>query len=366
MKLFEIPMLVTSLFGLCLLSGLDTPPAYADFTFGERVNLKTTIPVLDPAHTLSICFSHDGLEIYITSSLWPGPGDVYVLRRASIDDDWDPPENLGPVVNSPQNDELPSISADGLTLYFGSGRSGGYGGSYDIYMTTRATKNDLWGPPLNLGPKINSYADDSGPVISPDGLELYFLSWRTGGYGSLDIYVARRATQNDPWGNAVNLGPVVNSAYGETYLSLSADGLLLLFTDIYRETPRPGGYGSQDIWMTRRASLSAPWESPVNLGPTVNGPAYDWAPCISPDGRTFYYATALTLDPSTWDCWQVPILPVVDFYPDWSVNMKDFSELAQYWGQDAPSVDIGPMPWGDGVVDIQDLAVLLEYWLSWY
>ncbi len=365
MKLFEIPMFVTSLFGLCLLSGFDAPSAYADFTFGERVNVRTTIPVLDPAHTLSICFSHDGLEIYISSAVWPGPGDLYVLRRASIDDDWGPPENLGPVVNSPQDEEFSSISADGLTLYFDSTRPGGYG-YFDIYMTTRATKNDPWGPPVNMGPNINSYTDDWCPVISTDGLELYFVSWRAGGYGDADIWVARRATESDPWGVPVNLGPVVNSAYGEFEVSLSADGLLLLFEDNWATTPRPGGYGSQDIWMTRRANLSAHWEAPVNLGPNVNGPAYDWAPCISADGRTLYYATALTLDPSTWDLWQVPILPVVDLYPDFTVEMKDFSKLAQYWGQDEPSVDIGPMPWGDGVVDMQDLAVLLEYWLSWY
>ena len=61
-----------------------------------------------------------------------------------------------------------------------------------------------------------------------------------------------------------------------------------------------------------------------------------------------------------------PILPVVDVFPDFAAEMGDFSKLAQYWGQDEPSVDIGPMPWGDGVVDIQDVVVLLEYWLSRY
>jgi hypothetical protein len=282
-----------------------------DFTFGERVNVRTKIPILDPAHDVIICFSHDGLEMYISSGVWPGPRDLRVLRRASIDGDWGPPENLGPDVNSPQDEESASISADGLTLYFNSNSPGGYG-SYDIWMTTRATRNDPWGPPVNMGPNINSYSGDDGPVISTDGLELYFSSWRAGGYGNLDFYVARRTTQNDPWGKAENLGPVVNSAYGEGMFSLSADGLLLFFTDYYL-SPRPGGYGIQDIWMTRRASLSDPWQPPVNLGPKVNGPAYDWAPCISPDGRTLYYATALTLDPSTWDFWQVPILPVVEF-----------------------------------------------------
>ena len=115
--------------------------------------------------------------------------------------------------------------------------------------------------------------------------------------------------------------------------------------------------------MTRRATLSDPWQPAVNLGPMVNGPADNYYPRISPDGSTLYYSEGLG---GILENWQAPILPVVDLYPDFTVEMKDFSKLAQYWGQDEPSVDIGPMPWGDGVVDIQDLAVLLGYWLSWY
>ncbi len=367
MKLFEIPMLVTSLFGLCLLSGFDAPAVYADFTFGEPVNLETTIPVLDAVYESIDCFSYDGLEMYISSNRPGGSGDydMWVLRRASIDEDWGPPENLGPAVNSSNEDSLASISADGLVLYFGSNRPGGYGYS-EIYMATRAMKSAPWGPPVNMGPKINSSATDGEPWISPDSLELYFMSFRSGGYGRADIYVARRATESDPWGEPANLGPVVNSAYDEHYLSLSPDGLLLLFSGGGNPPYRPGGYGGADMWMTRRASLSDPWQAPLNLGPQVNGPTYDLYPRISPDGRMLYFYTALNWDPGTWHNWQVPILPVVDFYPNLTVEMKDFSILAQYWGQDEPSVDIGPMPWGDGVVDIQDVEVLLEYWLSWY
>jgi hypothetical protein len=60
----------------------------------------------------------------------------------------------------------------------------------------------------------------------------------------------------------------------------------------------------------------------------------------------------------------VPIIPVVDFKADGIVNMKDFSKLAQYWGQNQPSVDVGPMPWGDGIVDMRDLSVLAQYWVT--
>jgi len=61
MKVFEIPMLVMSLVGLGLLSGFDAPVAHADFTFGEPVNLKSVIPVLDPAYDQIDCLSSEGL-----------------------------------------------------------------------------------------------------------------------------------------------------------------------------------------------------------------------------------------------------------------------------------------------------------------
>ncbi|MHC4518483.1 MAG: TolB family protein, partial [Planctomycetota bacterium] len=123
------------------------------------------------------------------------------------------PTNLGPTVNSGSYDEAPSISADGLTLYFNSNMPGGYG-NFDLWMTTRSTKGSPWGPPENLGPKINSPAREQGPRISADGLSLYFNSTRPGGYGPAlwgDIWVTERATTSDPWGAPVNLGSIINS-----------------------------------------------------------------------------------------------------------------------------------------------------------
>jgi serine/threonine protein kinase/tetratricopeptide (TPR) repeat protein len=336
----------------------------SDFTFGEPVNVGSVIPVLDPAYDWIGCFSYDGLEMYIESLERPGgygKVDLWVSRRASVDEDWYPPENLGPIFNTAQVDGGVCISADGLTLYFHSSRAGGYG-ILDIYMTTRGTRDDPWGPAVNLGSKLNSSASDASPWISADGLELYFSSWRTGGYGGGDIYVARRATQNGPWSDPVNLGPTVNSAYQDFRPSLSPDGLLLLLADMeeFRDTPRPGGYGAPDMWMTRRATLSDPWQTPVNLGPKVNGPEGDYCPRISLDGRTLYFCTD-----RPYNNWQAPIIPVVDFNGDGIVDMKDFSHLGQHWGQDESSVvDVGPVPWGDGRVDIADIAALVEQWLT--
>jgi serine/threonine protein kinase/Tol biopolymer transport system component len=360
MKLCEIPVFVVSLCALGLLSGLDTPSAYADFAFGTPVNLELTIPVLDALHDSIDCFSADGLEMYVESDRSTGYGswDLWVSRRTSTDTDWGPLENLGATLNTAKGEGGACISADGLTLYFGSTRSGGYG-SDDIYMTTRTTTSAPWGSPVNLGPTINGTARDGCPWLSPDGLELYFNSVRSDGYGGWDLYVARRETTTAPWGQAENLGPVVNTAYSEAACSLSPDGLLLLFSEPYNIAVfRPGGYGGGDIWMTRRASLSAPWQTPVNLGPQVNGPGSEVIPRLSSDGSALYFSRYFG---GVWDNWQVPIVPVVDFNGDGKVDGKEVLGIAEHWGQDKSAYDIGPTPIGNGVVDANDLIVLADY-----
>lgn len=81
------------------------------------------------------------------------------------------------------------------------------------------------GTPTNLGSPVNSSANESGPNLLADGLSLYFQSARSGGYGDKDLWLATRPTTNDAWGELVNLGPVVNNSNSEGQPRISADGL---------------------------------------------------------------------------------------------------------------------------------------------
>jgi len=361
MKLFEIPMVVTSLLGFSLLASIDAPPARADFTFGEPVDVQSAFPLLDFAQSDCItCFSADGLEMYIDSIRAGGQGkdDLWVCKRASLEDDWGPPENLGATVNSAKVDCPTSITADGLELYFFSLRPGGFGYA-DLYVSKRATRDSPWGSPANLGPAVNSSLVDCAPSVSSDGLELYFQTSRPDGYGGWDLYVSTRATRNDPWGAAANLRRAVNSPGSESYPVLSPDGLLLLFQD--QGMPRPGGYGGSDFWMTRRASRSGAWEPPVNLGPMVNGPNDETYPCFAPDGSALYFAR-MDASTSTFTQWKAPILPVVDFNADGKVDAADLLALVLNLGTNQTLYDIGPYAWGDGKVDIEDVKVFVAEW----
>jgi len=171
-----------------------------------------------------------------------------------------------------------------------------------------------------------------------------------------------RPTKNDPWGSPVNLGATINSSLNEAFPDISADSRMLFFSDHMLGPWRLGGYGGQDLWVTTRATTNDPWGEPMNIGPVINSSYWDFSPNISADGSTLYFGSDRPGGIGSADLWQAPIIPVVDFNADEIVDISDLVILIEHWGQNEPSVDIGPMPWGDGVVDANDLEVLMHYW----
>ena len=276
--------------------------------FGNPTNLGPSVN--SSAHEYDPSISADELELYF-NSYRPGSfgeADIWMTTRKTKADPWGNPVNLGLTVNSPARELAPSISADGLSLYFSSDRSGGYG-VQDIWVTTRETKSAPWGEPVNLGPTVNSVAREHAPSISTDGLELYFSglwefpeSSRPGGSGKADIWVTARKTKRDPWGTPVNLGPAVNSTTYDESPSISGDGLSLYFY-----SHRSWGSGKSDIWVTKRKSTSDPWGAPVNLGPTVNSVSMGGNPDISRDGSTLYFASRRPGGLGGSDLWQLSL-----------------------------------------------------------
>ncbi|MFH1884720.1 MAG: GC-type dockerin domain-anchored protein, partial [Planctomycetota bacterium] len=215
-----------------------------------------------------------------------------------------------------------------------------------------------WGEPVNLGSTVNSSAFDVKMNISTDGLSLIFDSDRSGGYGGHDLWVSTRPTLSDSWGTPVNLGSTVNSSGWDYAPALSTDGLSLFFS-----STRPGGYGGwDDLWLTRRDTTNDPWGEPVNLGPEVNSSSGEAGPSISVDGSTLYFGSNRPGGSGGVDLWQVSILPVVDFNGDGKVDTDDLLILIDNWGINEPLCDIGPTPFGDGIVDMKDLEVFMSYW----
>ncbi len=327
--------------------------AKADFIFGDPVNLGPMVnsSALEAHPSLAA----DGLSLFFYSERSGGYGnrDVWVARRATTNEGWTTLENIGPPVNTSYRDSGPAISLDGLTLFFDSDRPGGSGDS-DLWVTTRVSESDPWGTPVNLGPTVNASSYDAYPSVSADVLTLFMQSNRPGGYGGFDIWMVTRETENNPWTVRVNLGPTINGSAHEGDPCISSDGLALFFT-----STRPGGYGGWDLYMAKRPTTKDPWGPPMNLGPVINSSSEEFGPNVSADGSALYFSS---LRSGGGDLQQAPIIRIIDFNGDEIVDIQDLLRLIESWGKDDPSVDIGPMPWGDGKVDEKDLEVLMSYW----
>jgi WD40-like Beta Propeller Repeat len=136
---------------------------------------------------------------------------------------YETPVHLDSPINTPGFEGKPSLSADGLELYFVSDRPGALGGpgDQDIYVSQRRSVNSSWDAPERVPPPVSSAFFDITPTISLDGLALYFGSNRPGPFSPPwpDLWVSHRASVNHPWGEAVNLGPGVNTPLFEGSIS---------------------------------------------------------------------------------------------------------------------------------------------------
>jgi hypothetical protein len=342
--------------------------AKADFTFGEPTNLGPTVNDSSVADFFA-CPSADGLELYFISDRTggEGPGDLWVTTRASTIEPWGEPVNLGSPVNTPEYETGPTLSADGLELYF----TGLYPDGFHILMSKRPTRNSPWGEPVSLTSLL--YMDSETLVVCPslsgDGLEMYVAVGHSEPVNEWSVAVARRDSIDTPWQTPVRLGPEVNSWCCQGHPGISSDGLLLVFNDIFPCPPRPHGLGGRDIWFARRAR-DGDWCTSMNLGAPVNTAFCDedFAK-ISADGSTLYFTRFLhtatgEMDWETGDLYQAPIIPIVDFNGDGIVDSADMVIMVDHWGTDDSLCDIGPMPWGDGVVDVEDLIVLAEHFFE--
>ncbi len=246
---------------------------------------------------------------------------------------WSAPVNLGPIINSPSNDQHPTLSKDGLTLILASDRPGG-SGDFDLWVSQRDSLDSPWQAPQNLT-MLNTSSRDFAPYLTSDGHWLFFHSNRPGGCGGMDLYATHRQDKRNDfaWEPPINLGCTINSAVddaGPTFFEDETTGTLYLYFtrnytpanpagfDIYLSTctldldscnrqqgwgpasivpelsspvrdtrtairrrdglemiissGRAGGVGNEDLWVSTRASTQDPWSIPVNIDPDITQP----------------------------------------------------------------------------------------------
>ena len=189
-------------------------------------------------------------------------------------------------VNTIHDEYEPTLSTDGLTLMFHSDRPEGQGGT-DLWQTHRASVDSDWQTPVNAGPELNSSRNEESPELSADGLTVFFASARS---GPRDLWFAKRATIDAEWQSPVRLPPPINGRFEDIEPAISPDGCTMVFA-----STRPPKHGIFDLWMTTRNDPTNAWSEPIHLSKDINHSGWHGGPTLAGDGfgSTLVYHTAI-------------------------------------------------------------------------
>ena len=231
-----------------------------------------------PGHDDDPTLTADLLEIYFNSDR-TGDDDIYVSRRNTPTDSWAVPTPVTEL-NSATPESTPEVAPDGLTMWFASQRAGG-AGDYDIYITTRASRADMWSPPTRI-PELCSPQQESGPWVADGGRYAIFSSLRTG--GEYELWSSTRPAATGTWSTPALVTELSTVTYdGDSWTNEPA-------TVLYFASGRPGGIGQEDLWRAERTSVVEPWSGLVRVDELAS-PTLERDPWLSSDGRTIVFAS---------------------------------------------------------------------------
>lgn len=203
--------------------------------------------------------------------------DIYMSTRK--DGKWTTAVNMGSPINTDNHDANSGLSADGQKFLIYIGNNNG-----DLYESE--LKGDKWSKPDHMNKNINTSYHESSACYTPDGKSVYFVSDKPeGGLGDRDIYISTK-DEKGKWGKAINLGPTINTQYGEEGVFIHPDGKTLYFSSQGHKSM--GGY---DIFKSVFDTKTKTWSEPENIGYPVNTPDDDVFFVTSASGRHGYYAS---------------------------------------------------------------------------
>jgi hypothetical protein len=194
------------------------------------------------------CPRIDHLEIFFVSNRPGGVGsyDIWRATRASTSVPFNTPVPVTEI-NATGDDGSPSLTGDGLRIYFGSSRPGGVG-SYDIWTATRPNWSSPFSTPTPVT-ELGTTAIDFQPHVSPDDLTMLFNSRRPGGLGNNDFWMATRLNTSSPFANFVNL-TALNTAVADDHITFA-----IFHDEVFFASDRPGTMGSYDVFTARLTGL---------------------------------------------------------------------------------------------------------------
>jgi outer membrane protein OmpA-like peptidoglycan-associated protein len=216
--------------------------------WGAPVQLGDTIN--SPGHDACVGLSPDGQKLYIYRS-WrrkDSSGDLYLSELKGHN--WSRPQKLHGDINSKNWESSVSVSPNEGTIYFASDRKEGLGGN-DIYCV-RKKEDGNYGPAMNLGPVVNTPYDDDSPLIHADNKTLFFSSKGHAGMGGFDVFSSTFNEKDSTWSKPENLGYPISTPGDDIYFAYTADG-----SKGYFSSYRNDSYGEKDIYIIHRPADSS-------------------------------------------------------------------------------------------------------------
>lgn len=210
---------------------------YVSYNKAGAWSNPVVIPISSEYNVGTAGISPDGQKMMIFIGGTTDPGSLYQITKDG--DSWSKPSLLAGSINSPALETTCSITPNGKTIYFASDRNGGKGG-LDIWKT-ELKADGKWSLPANLGPEVNTAANEDAPFIHPDQKTLFFTSDGHNTMGGNDIFKSNLV--NGKWTKPENMGYPVNTTANDNYFTLLADGKRAYFS-----SDRKGGQGAQDIY----------------------------------------------------------------------------------------------------------------------
>jgi outer membrane protein OmpA-like peptidoglycan-associated protein len=208
-------------------------------------------PINTESNDASVGISPDGQTILIYKD---DKGDGNIYSTTLNGDTWGTPVKLNANINTKYWEPSAYFSADGNTLYFVSNRPGGFGGR-DLYTSKKTAQGD-WGKAVNMGSTINTPYDEDAPFIHADGVTFSFSSNGHNTMGGFDIFTSI-LSNDSTWSEVMNAGYPINTTDDDVFFVISPNGLNAYFSSF-----REGGLGEKDIYML---TFTGRKETPLTL-----------------------------------------------------------------------------------------------------
>jgi outer membrane protein OmpA-like peptidoglycan-associated protein len=232
-------------------------------------------------------------------------------------------ENMGPVINSKYPDYVPVVSEDERELIFTSRRPNTTGGKKDpkdnhffedVYICTKDSATGQWSAPRDLGTQVNSAEHDASVGLSPDGKKLFIYRAEFSRKHSGDIYLSTLG--DGGWSTPKRMESPINTAYWEPSASLTNDE-----KTIFVSSNRPGGFGGTDIYVIKRKDDST-WGEAINLGSKVNTAFDEDAPYIHPDKKTLFFSSRGHRTMGGYDIFTSALTKLSDSTEEWDAPIN--------------------------------------------